>query len=259
MEDDKTQLHASLFHSIPNIAFETSGPAFSKPLSANLFDNVFQKFRSYDQTQCQRSFNFSHSSTLTPMEGTVGDQSFNMDTAKIQKSFSCQLCNNYHSVHKNGLDYHMKKYHGKAKRLQCPYCMYACIEKPHLDQHIRQHTGEKPYHCDFCDFRSASQSGLRYHKRTKHEKTSLLPCKICGYKAYNSYILTQHQRKHSGDKPYECKTCCMTFSCKASLSYHTKTKHGREMSTNDYGLGCDKPPNLFKSELERLSWDIWWH
>lgn len=140
------------------------------------------------------------------------------------KVYKCDLCE-YSSRFQNGLDYHMRKQHGKGEQFVCPDCGYVCFLKQNLHQHMRQHTGEKPFACEFCDFASASKSGLRYHIRTKHDKHSLISCTVCNYRAYNTHILSQHLRKHSGQRPFTCVLCNATFAVKPSWKYHMKTKH----------------------------------
>ena len=141
-----------------------------------------------------------------------------------EKLLKCVLCD-YSCRFQHGMDYHMKKQHDKGEKFECFECGYICSLKQNLTQHMRQHTGEKPFACEFCQFCSASKSGLRYHIRTVHDQKSLISCSICGYRAYNTHILTQHQRKHSGLKPFSCEICSAAYGNKTSLRYHMKKKH----------------------------------
>jgi len=60
-------------------------------------------------------------------------------------------------------------------------------------------TGEKPFHCDECEYVTADHNSLRRHKM-----------------------------RHSGDKPYKCPHC--PYACIQSSTYkaHLNTKHPGE-------------------------------
>lgn len=61
---------------------------------------------------------------------------------------------------------------GTYRKLVCPYplCGYITDRESWLKTHVRKHTGERPFSCPHCPYRSAQKSNLTVHIRKVHEK-----------------------------------------------------------------------------------------
>lgn len=51
---------------------------------------------------------------------------------------------------------------------QCPFCAYSTVYQNNLTKHVRTHTGEKPFVCTLCRFRTSQNSSLKRHMINIH-------------------------------------------------------------------------------------------
>ena len=84
----------------------------------------------------------------------------------------------------------------KPYKCNYPDCKYRTKWRNGLIIHIRGHTGECPYVCDYCNKGCKSKSEL-----------------------------TIHERKHTGYKPYKCQLCNKSFAQSSRLKSHIKSIH----------------------------------
>lgn len=86
--------------------------------------------------------------------------------------------------------------------LQCPQCGKRFRQIPHLRDHERLHSDERPF-----------------------------VCSVCGRSFVLAARLAEHARTHSGDKPYSCLLCDRTFRSLSNLGKHRKTHAQSPTST----------------------------
>ena len=108
---------------------------------------------------------------------------------------------------------------------QCPQCDYATPVKQYITQHIRRHTGEKPFKCNLCDYRAAQKQSVTYHMR-RHTGEKPFKCTHCDYCSSSRQNLDRHIRRHTGKLPYGCPYCSYRSITKGPVVDHMRAKHG---------------------------------
>ncbi|XP_028411215.1 zinc finger protein 551-like [Dendronephthya gigantea] len=118
------------------------------------------------------------------------------------------------------------------KRFQCPHCEKSFGKSSHLRDHIRTHTGDRPYRCEYCDKAFTQYSNLRTHTRI-HTGERPYRCTHCSKSFTQAVTLRSHTRTHLGEKTYNCKQCPKSFACFSGLKGHIRVHEGSQESSCD--------------------------
>ncbi|XP_058819808.1 zinc finger protein 26-like [Topomyia yanbarensis] len=142
------------------------------------------------------------------------------------------------------------------KSYVCSVCGVAKQNKTALTAHEMSHTGERPYACTVCDKRFASQTiltshmkchvpkqyqctecgekfargeNLKRHIRHLHSEAAYC-CTYCPRKLKTREAQVLHERSHTGEKPFECRTegCDKRYASITDRRRHEMASHTGE-------------------------------
>ncbi len=102
-----------------------------------------------------------------------------------------------------------------------------CSQKPDIVKRMLKHTGDKPFSCNFCDYKFSRQAHLKSHILT-HTGEKPFSCDLCNYKSTQRCHLKTHMLTDTGEKPFSCHFCdyksCLRSDLKIHMLTHTREK-----------------------------------
>ena len=74
----------------------------------------------------------------------------------------------YEPKQKHSVISHIKSKHFGIRKYKCEECSELLQTQQVLDNHMRTHTGEKPFACPHCDYRAAVKGNVSKHIKSIH-------------------------------------------------------------------------------------------
>uniref|UniRef100_A0A670ZBV9 C2H2-type domain-containing protein n=1 Tax=Pseudonaja textilis TaxID=8673 RepID=A0A670ZBV9_PSETE len=107
---------------------------------------------------------------------------------------------------------------------KCKFCGKCLRFKSLLVDHERMHRESRPYKCSQCSKSFLHKAILiKWAQKTPHQ------CQYCGKCLSTRIILADHEKLHTGERPYKCHKCTESFIRKPHLFRHLEI-HLRELS-----------------------------
>lgn len=88
--------------------------------------------------------------------------------------------------------------HTGDKPHKCRYCNFTARDPSGINHHEKCHTNEKLYKCKYCGYYSAQTNGLKKHFQLVHpeEFKISMSCDLCKFVSINEDKLRQHKEDH---------------------------------------------------------------
>eukprot|EP01028_Stygiella_incarcerata_P007086 TRINITY_DN28989_c0_g1_i1.p1 TRINITY_DN28989_c0_g1~~TRINITY_DN28989_c0_g1_i1.p1 ORF type:complete len:284 (-),score=51.81 TRINITY_DN28989_c0_g1_i1:53-904(-) len=119
------------------------------------------------------------------------------------------------------------------RRFVCPMsgCSFSTNKKYKYEEHLRVHTGERPFACQACGMTFRRVDHLKRHEEShdsSRERRFKCPWEGCTASFVLRHHLNRHIELHQDPKPHKCPVegCLEAFSKKSQLSSHLSRAHG---------------------------------
>lgn len=158
-------------------------------------------FTAENHIRLKEHLRVEHDTTLAPEDETawMDEDEAGVTTPKVNsqgkvKTYRCKQCE-FSTVTKLDFWEHTRSHIKPERLLTCPKCPFVTEYKHHLEYHLRNHFGSKPFKCDKCSYSCVNKSMLNSHLKS-HSNVYQFRCADCAYATKYCHSLKLHLRKY---------------------------------------------------------------
>lgn len=143
-------------------------------------------------------------------------------------SFICNYCGKTFNM-KGNLKNHIERKHSEKSG----YCNICLKQASNIESHMWQHTGHRPFQCEFCSSSFHKLKSLMHHVNFKHKRIDRHKCMVegCTMSFPVKPMLVVHVAKyHEMQTLFSCERCSRGFYRKNDLARHMIGTHKERLT-----------------------------